>query len=255
MAKLEVEHISMVFPGREREVEVLRDVSIRVNDGSFVSVVGPSGCGKSTLLRIVAGLLKPVSGRVLINGQPVTKSGRDRGMVFQDDSLLPWRTTMDNITFGLQIAGQSKQERNEVGQRLVNLVGLQNFENSFPYQLSGGMRQRANLARGLAIDPEVLLMDEPFASLDAQTRELMQAELLSIWHKAGKTVLFITHQIDEAIFLSDEVIVLGARPATVLTVLNVDIRRPRSLDIKRSNKFIEYMGLIWKMLKAEVQAG
>ena len=255
MAKLEAEKISMVFRSRSREVEALRQVSITVNSGEFVSIVGPSGCGKTTLLRIVAGVVQPESGRVLLDGDPVTKPGRERAMVFQQDSLLPWRTVMDNVTLGLQIAGLSKEERLEIGQRFIDLVGLTGFENSFPHELSGGMRQRANLSRALAVDPDILLMDEPFASLDAQTRELMQAELLKIWERSHKTVLFITHQIDEAIYLSDRVVVLSGRPGTVREVVNIDIPRPRALDVKRSNDFVGYVDRIWKLLEDDIRRG
>ena len=255
MAKLEAEKISMVFRSRGREVEALRQVSITVNSGEFVSIVGPSGCGKTTLLRIVAGVVQPESGRVLLDGDPVTKPGRERAMVFQQDSLLPWRTVMDNVTLGLQIAGLSKEERLEIGQRFIDLVGLTGFENSFPHELSGGMRQRANLSRALAVDPDILLMDEPFASLDAQTRELMQAELLKIWERSHKTVLFITHQIDEAIYLSDRVVVLSGRPGTVREVVNIDIPRPRALDVKRSNDFVGYVDRIWKLLEDDIRRG
>jgi len=190
---------------------------------------------------------------VLVNGSEETGPGRDRGMVFQEDSLLPWRTVIDNVAFGLQIAGYPRAERNAIAQRFIDLVGLGGFENVFPYELSGGMRQRANLARALAIDPEVLLMDEPFASLDAQTREIMQGELLNIWQKSGKTALFVTHQIDEAVFLSDEVVVLGARPGTVREVIPVKLARPRSLKVKRSSQFMEYVDRIWELLEADVR--
>jgi len=253
MVKLRAEGVSMIYPGRDREVEALKDVDLEVRERSFVSLVGPSGCGKSTFLGIVAGLLRPTSGKVLVNGSEETGPGRDRGMVFQEDSLLPWRTVIDNVAFGLQIAGYPRAERNAIAQRFIDLVGLGGFENVFPYELSGGMRQRANLARALAIDPEVLLMDEPFASLDAQTREIMQGELLNIWQKSGKTALFVTHQIDEAVFLSDEVVVLGARPGTVREVIPVKLARPRSLKVKRSSQFMEYVDRIWELLEADVR--
>ena len=255
MAKLEAEKISMVFHSRGRDVEALRQISVTVESGEFVSIVGPSGCGKTTLLRIVAGVVQPESGRVLLDGHPVTKPGRERAMVFQQDSLLPWRTVMDNVTLGLQIAGRSKEERIEIGQSFIDLVGLTGFENSFPHELSGGMRQRANLSRALAVDPDILLMDEPFASLDAQTRELMQSELLKIWERSNKTVLFITHQIDEAIYLSDRVVVMSGRPGTVREVVNIDIPRPRALDVKRSTGFVGYVDRIWKLLEDDIRRG
>jgi len=253
MSKLRAEDVSMVFHGRERDVEALREVSLEIAEGGFVSLVGPSGCGKSTFLRIVAGLIQPDAGKVIIDGREVTGTGSGCGLVFQQDSLLPWRTVLDNVGFGLQIRGVSADERNKIAQRYIELVGLTGFENSYPHELSGGMRQRGNLARALSIDPAVLLMDEPFAALDAQTRELMQFELLRIWGKSQKTVLFVTHQIDEAIFLSDRVIVLGARPGRVKEVVNISIPRPRPLDIKRTMEFVGYMDRIWKQLEVDVQ--
>jgi ABC-type nitrate/sulfonate/bicarbonate transport system ATPase subunit len=219
MVKLRAEHISIVFHGRDRDVEALRELSLEVPDGGFISMVGPSGCGKSTFLRIVAGLIRPNAGRVIIDGKEVIDPRSGCGLVFQQDCLLPWRTVMDNVAFGLQIRGVTTAQRNAIAQDYIELVGLSGFENNYPHELSGGMRQRVNLARAFAIDPAILLMDEPFASLDAQTREIMQFELFRIWEKSRKTVLFITHQIDEAIFLSDQVLVLGARPGTLREVV------------------------------------
>ncbi len=252
--KLEARDISMVFTRRGRPVEALRDVSIEVEAGQFVSMVGASGCGKTTLLRIVDGLIKPTSGEISVGGRPVSGPGPDRGFVFQHDALFPWRTVLDNVIFGLEVQGKRKGESRERADGLIKLVGLNGFEHHFPHELSGGMRQRANLARALTIDPDVLLMDEPFAALDAQTREIMQAELLRIWRSNRKTVLFITHQIDEAVYLADKVIVMTSRPGRVKAVLEVDIPRPRELSVKRTPRFLELVDEIWKMLEEEVKA-
>jgi NitT/TauT family transport system ATP-binding protein len=244
----------MVFTQRGRRFEALRDVSIEVEGGQFISIVGASGCGKTTLLRIADGLMAPTRGEVFVDGRQVSGPGPDRGFVFQQDALFPWRTVLDNVIFGLEVQGRKKSESRARADGLLRLVGLAGFEQHFPHELSGGMRQRANLARALTIDPDVLLMDEPFASLDAQTREIMQAELLRIWRSNKKTVLFVTHQIDEAVFLADRVIVMTSRPGQVKAVLEVDIPRPRDLSIKRTPRFLELVDEIWKMIEEEVKA-
>lgn len=254
MPKLEAQHVGMTFEARNRVVTALRDVSFSIDDGEFVSIVGPSGCGKTTFLRMVAGLLPPTSGRILLDGKPSDRPGRDRGFVFQNDGLFPWRTVIDNVGFGLQLLGTAKLKRDETSRRYIALVGLSGFERSYPFELSGGMRQRVNLARALAIDPQVLLMDEPFAALDAQTREGMQAELLRIWGEQRKTVLFITHQIDEAVYLSDRVIVMSGRPGQVSETIPVSFPRPRSLSLKRSGEFGELVDHIWSLLEVDVRA-
>jgi NitT/TauT family transport system ATP-binding protein len=252
--KLEARNISKTFTRREHEVEVLRDVSVHVETGQFVSIVGASGCGKTTLLRILDGLIPPSRGEILVNGHPVDGPGHDRAFVFQQDALFPWRTVHDNVVFGLEVQGKHKGELSERAQHFVEMVGLAGFEQHFPHELSGGMRQRANLARALTVDPDVLLMDEPFASLDAQTREIMQSELLKIWQMANKTVLFITHQIDEAVYLSDRVVVMTARPGRIKSVLEVDIPRPRELSIKRTPQFLDLVDEIWRLIEEEVKA-
>jgi NitT/TauT family transport system ATP-binding protein len=251
---LEARGISMLYTRRGLPIEALSDVSILVEPGEFVAIVGASGCGKTTLLRIVDGLVKPTSGEILVSGQPVTGPGPDRGFVFQHDALFPWRTVLNNIIFGLEVQGKRKRESEERADGLLKLVGLAGFEHHFPHELSGGMRQRANLARALTIDPDVLLMDEPFAALDAQTREIMQVELLRIWRSNRKTVMFVTHQIDEAIILADRVVVMTSRPGRVKAILDVDIPRPRDLSIKRTPHFLELVDEIWKMLEEEVKA-
>ncbi len=253
-AKLALDRISMLYAQRGRRFAALRDVSLEIHGGEFISIVGASGCGKTTLLRIVDGLVAPTHGQVRVDGLAVTRPGPDRGFVFQQDALFPWRTVLDNIVFGLEVQGKPRRESRERADALIRLVGLAGFEQHFPHELSGGMRQRANLARALTIDPEILLMDEPFAALDAQTREIMQAELLRIWRSNRKTVLFVTHQIDEAVYLSDRVVVMTSRPGQIKAVLDVDIPRPRDLAIKRTARFLEVVDAIWAMIEEEVKA-
>src|SRR5438477_10460331 len=253
-AKLALREISMIYAQRGRRFTALRDLSLQIATGEFISIVGASGCGKTTLLRIVDGLVAPSHGQISVDGQAVTKPGPDRGFVFQQDALFPWRTVLDNIVFGLEVQGKPKADSRRRADELVRLVGLTGFEQHFPHELSGGMRQRANLARALTIDPDVLLMDEPFASLDAQTREIMQAELLRIWRANRKTVLFVTHQIDEAVYLADRVVVMTSRPGQIKAILDVDIPRPRDLSVKRTARFLEVVDEIWKMIEEEVKA-
>ena len=244
----------MQFSRRGQRFEALRDVSLQVQAGEFIAIVGASGCGKTTLLRIVDGLRPPTRGEVWVDGHPVDRPGPDRGFVFQQDGLFPWRTVLDNVIFGLEVQGKPKGEARRRADALLRLVGLNGFEQHFPHELSGGMRQRANLARALTIDRDVLLMDEPFASLDAQTREIMQSELLRIWRSNRKTVLFVTHQIDEAVYLADRVVVMTSRPGQVKAVVEVDIPRPRDLSVKRTPRFLELIDEIWKMIEEEVKA-
>jgi len=254
LAKLQVEGIRKDFVTPSGEVTpVLREIAFTARPGEFLAIVGPSGCGKTTLLRILDGLLDADAGSILLDGRPVRAPGPDRGFVFQADSLLPWRTALDNIGFGLEIQGRDRAASRRTVEALVKLVGLEGFERHYPHQLSGGMRQRVNLARALAINPEVLLMDEPFASLDAQTRELMQAELLRVWSEQRKTVIFITHQIDEAVYLADRVLVFSGRPSVVKAVLPVDIPRPRPLSVKRQPAMLERVDAIWRLIEEEVR--
>ena len=235
------------------ELEALRGIALEVERGEFISVVGPSGCGKTTFLRIVAGLEPATSGTVIIDGRVVTKPGNDRGFVFQTDNLLPWRTVLSNAMIGPEVGGRTGPDEKRRTFDLLKLVGLDGFENYYPRQLSGGMRQRVNLARALAIDPEVLLMDEPFASLDAQTREIMQTELLRIWEQGRKTVLFVTHQIDEAVFLSDRVVVFARRPGRLQECVEIKLPRPRALGIKRTPEFVAYVDHIWRLIEDDVR--
>src|SRR6204780_3237264 len=234
------------------DLAALRSIDLSVERGEFISVVGPSGCGKTTFLRIVAGLERASSGNVLIDGRAVKGPGNDRGFVFQNDSLLPWRTVFANAIIGREVAGSIGPDDRKRTLELLKLVGLEGFENYHPRQLSGGMRQRVNLARALAIDPEILLMDEPFASLDAQTREIMQSELLRIWERGQKTVLFITHQIDEAIYLADRVLVFSYRPGRLTADIRIPFPRPRELALKRSPEFLKYVDDVWQLIEDEV---
>jgi NitT/TauT family transport system ATP-binding protein len=250
MVKLSLNGLSKRFG----ELEVLREINVAIDRGAFISLVGPSGCGKTTLLRIVAGLEPASSGAVLLDGRVVGAPGGDRGFVFQSDNLLPWRTVFGNAIIGPEIAGRTGVEEKDRIRVLLGLVGLDGFENYFPRQLSGGMRQRVNLARALAIDPDILLMDEPFSALDAQTREIMQTELMRIWEEGRKTVLFVTHQIDEAVFLSDRVLVLARRPGRIQETIDVTLPRPRGLAIKRAPEFMAYVDRIWRLIEDDVRA-
>lgn len=247
-SKVSIEGVSKVFITKGgRTVEALRNVSFEVFDREFLCVIGPSGCGKTTLLRIIAALERPTSGRVLIDGIPV-KPGV-AGIIFQEFSLFPWRTTLENVKFGLEVRGVDDEEAERTALRHLEVVGLLGFERAYPHELSEGMKQRVAIARALAVDPPVLLMDEPFAFLDAQTRNLMQAELLRTWEKAKKTVIFVTHSVDEAVFLADRIVVLTARPGRVKRIYEVNLERPR----KRTSKpFMEIREGILSLLEEEV---
>jgi len=253
--KLEIEHLTKrYYVEREgRETLALSDVSLSVADGEFMAIVGPSGCGKTTLLNIVAGLLPYEVGTVSIDGQPIAGPGVDRAVVFQHASLLPWRTVTGNVRYGMELQGRfDRQTMAERTRDFIKLVGLEGFERHYPSELSGGMQQRVNLARALVMDPKILLMDEPFASLDAQTREAMQEELLQIWVKAKKTVLFVTHQIDEAIYLSDRVMVMTKRPGRAKKIFKIDLPRPRDYEMRVTPEFNELKLEIWNELKDEI---
>ena len=250
MAKLSLNGLTKRFG----DLEVLREINAAIERGAFIALVGPSGCGKTTLLRIVAGLEPATAGAVQLDGRPVHAPGGDRGFVFQSDNLLPWRTVFDNAIIGPEVAGRAGAAEKMRICDLLRLVGLEGFENYFPRQLSGGMRQRVNLARALAIDPDILLMDEPFSALDAQTREIMQTELMRIWEEGRKTVLFVTHQIDEAVFLSDRVLVLARRPGRIQETVEIALPRPRALAIKRTAEFVAYVDHIWRLIEDDVRA-
>lgn len=230
----------------------LDDINLSVAPGEFVSIVGPSGCGKSTLLLSIAGLLKLTSGRITLDGVPLSGPGLDRGVVFQEAGLLPWRTVSANVELGLEAKKIGKSERRRIAKHYLEMVGLGEFLNSHPRQLSGGMKQRVGLARALAINPEVLLMDEPFAALDAQTRDRIGQSLLEIWAQEKKTVLFVTHSIDEAIYLSDRIFVMTFRPGTVRAIIEVDLPRPRDERVRNSAEFAKYRTRVWEELAEEV---
>jgi len=248
--KLQISHLGKSFG----ELQALHDINLAIERGEFIAVVGPSGCGKTTFLRIVAGLEPASSGEVELDGRAVTEPGGDRGFVFQTDNLLPWRTVFANAIIGREVAGRVGPAERRRTLELLKLVGLEGFENYHPRQLSGGMRQRVNLARALAIDPQVLLMDEPFSSLDAQTREIMQTELMRIWEAGRKTVLFVTHQIDEAVFLADRVLVFARRPGRLRESVAIELSRPRTLAIKRTAEFVRYVDHIWRLIEDDVRA-
>ena len=259
-AALALDHITCTFASRERPGErytAVRDTTLRVSDGEFVSVVGPTGCGKSTLLNIAAGLLAPSSGDVLIHGARLSGINRVAGYMFQAESLMPWRSALQNVLAGLEFAGVNGGEANERAHAWLSRVGLSGFEDRYPHQLSGGMRKRVALAQMLILDPKLLLMDEPFSALDVQTRQLMENELLDLWLTDRKSVLFITHDLEEAIALSDRVIVLSAGPGThPIGEFQIDLPRPRDVnEIRMTPRFVELHTDIWRAMKDEVLKG
>ena len=246
--KLEIQHITKTYSTEEGEMTALDGINLEVKPAEFLCIIGPSGCGKTTLLRMVAGLDHPTSGKIILDGKEVICASPDRGMVFQEFSLFPWRTVLKNVEFGLEISGMKDKERREIAEKYIALVGLQGFENHYPYELSGGMKQRVAIARALATEPSILLMDEPFGSVDAQTRNLLQEELLEIWKRTKKTVLFVTHSVDEAVYLADRVAVMSARPGCLVKCLAVDIPRPRKRTSAEANEFRAKL-LMWLSLE------
>ena len=252
-AYIQGRNVNLTFrPPNRGPVRALQGFDIEVGEGEFLSIVGPSGCGKSTFLNVVLGLLKPNSGNVMMHGRRISGPGSDRAMVFQEFGLLPWRTVRHNIELGLELKGVAVDERRDISGRFIEMVGLMGFEGHYPHELSGGMKQRVGLARALATDPDVLLMDEPFAALDAQTRDLMQVELLRIWQAARKTVLFVTHQIEEAVYLSDRVVVMTKRPGRAKSMFAVDLPRPRDYEMRVTPEFNDLKLEIWHALKDEI---
>jgi NitT/TauT family transport system ATP-binding protein len=247
---IRMKSLSKVFEKGDRRVAALQEFDLEVEEGQFVCLLGPSGCGKTTVLRIVAGLETKTGGSVQINGEEVVDAGPNRGMVFQEFALFPWRSARKNIEFGLEVKGVPETERHEISSRLLDLVGLKGFENAHPIELSGGMKQRVAIARALANDPDALLMDEPFGSLDAQTRNLMQKELLRIWSANQKTVIFVTHSVDEAVFLADRIVVMTARPGKVKKIISMTLPRPRD---RTSREFIEVRGDVLNELEVEFE--
>jgi NitT/TauT family transport system ATP-binding protein len=253
MPYIQGRNVSLTFrPLNRQPVRALQNFDIDVAEGEFLSIVGPSGCGKSTFLNVLLGLIPPDSGDLRLRDKSVAGPGTDRAMVFQEFGLLPWRTVEANVELGLELKRMPVPERRVVSQRLIAMVGLSGFETHYPHELSGGMKQRVGIARALATDPDVLLMDEPFAALDAQTRDLMQVELLRIWQAAKKTVLFVTHQIDEAIFLSDRVVVMTRRPGRTKRIFSVPLERPRDYEMRATPEFNELKLAIWHELKDEI---
>jgi NitT/TauT family transport system ATP-binding protein len=250
---IEGRNVNLTFrPPNRGPVRALQGFDIEVLEGEFLSIVGPSGCGKSTFLNVLLGLLTPDSGDLTMHGKRISGPGSDRAMVFQEFGLLPWRTVQANIELGLELKGVPVETRRGISRQFINMVGLTGFESHYPHELSGGMKQRVGLARALATDPDVLLMDEPFAALDAQTRDMMQVELLRIWQEARKTVLFVTHQIDEAIYLSDRVLVMTKRPGRAKTIFTIDLPRPRDYEMRVTPEFNELKLQIWRALKDEL---
>jgi NitT/TauT family transport system ATP-binding protein len=250
--KLQLRDITMTFRTRRgSEVLAVDNLSLDVADREFISIVGPSGCGKSTLLRVAAGLVTPAIGEVLLDGRHITGPGADRGMVFQSYTLFPWLTVQGNVEYGPRLKGLPAAERTRIAQEYIDLVGLTGFTRSYPKELSGGMMQRVAIARALANDPEVLLMDEPFGALDAQTRAIMQELLVTIWQRTPKTILFVTHDLDEAIFLGDRVYIMTARPGRIKQVLDVHLPRPRTFEMTTDPQFIEQKRAVLESIKEE----
>lgn len=251
MTALETQNVSVEYVTSRtgRQVDALRGISLHLRAGRFLAVVGPSGCGKTTLLKVIAGLVRPSGGVVLVGGSPVTGPGRDRAMVFQSAALLPWRTVLGNVAYGLELQGASPDRRRTMAQSFINLVGLDGFEESYPRELSGGMQQRANLARALAVEPQILLLDEPLASLDALTREQMQNELQRIWLQTGHSAILVTHDIREAVYLADDIAVMSSRPGRITTIVPVDLPRPRTPAMIREARFHALEARVWEFLQ------
>jgi ABC-type nitrate/sulfonate/bicarbonate transport system ATPase subunit len=253
LSKLVIDSVSRIFPAVRggTPTRALEPTNLSVADNDFVTILGPSGCGKSTLLRMVAGLDTPTTGRILLDGKAITGPGADRGMVFQSYTLFPWLTVSENISFGLRERGVSQRERNDIAKQWLEKVGLTSFANHFPKQLSGGMQQRTAIARALANDPKILLLDEPFGALDNQTRALMQELLLGIWERERKTVIFVTHDIEEAVFLASRTVVMSARPGRIKADIPVDLPHPRHYTIKTSPAFSDLKARLTEEIRVE----
>ena len=252
-ATITFDNVGKVFRARGAAVTALDGITFDVPAGEFLALVGPSGCGKSTLLDLLGGLATPTSGRILVDGNPVTGPGLDRGVVFQQYALLPWRTALGNVEFGLEAKGLPRRHRAARAREFLHLVGLRGFADRYPHELSGGMKQRVAIARSLAFDPDILLMDEPFAALDAQTRDGLQDELLRIWQQTGKTIVFITHGIEEAVYLGQRVAVMTSRPGRIKQIVDVPITdRVATEDLRSDPEFVRYRHQIWNLLRDEV---
>jgi NitT/TauT family transport system ATP-binding protein len=256
--RINAKDVGLVYHSKRRKNDpnagafrALAHVNLNVAEGEFLSLVGPSGCGKSTFLYILSGLQKLTEGTAYINGAPITGPALDRGIIMQAYALFPWRTIRKNVEFGLEVKKLPKRERREIADRFIELVGLSEFANRYPYELSGGMKQRIAIARALAYDPDVLLMDEPFAAVDEQTRGLLHEELLRIWEKTNKTIIFVTHSIDESIFLADRVAVMSPCPGTIKEIIDIKLPRPRTPEVKSTPEFGAYRNRVWQLLQNE----
>lgn len=255
-ALIEVEGLSVEYPLKRKggSVVALEDINLEIQEGEFLTVVGPSGCGKTTLMNTIAGLVAPTGGAVRVQGQPVLTPGPDRAVVFQDYALLPWRSVWDNVRFGVELQPHLRKGADDKIAEVIELVGLKGFENAYPRELSGGMQQRVGLARAIVAEPVILLMDEPFGAVDAMTREVMRNELERIITEAGKTVVFITHSVDEAILLGDRIAVFTSRPGRIKELVDVDIERPRyTRDVRAETEYIELREHLWDLLVTEAQ--
>ena len=250
---LEVEGLKKSYTRNGRSLDILDLASLRVREAEFVSVIGPSGCGKSTFLHILGGFIKADRGAIRVYGAEVHEPGPDRGMVFQEFALFPWRTVAGNVAWALEVQGVPRRQIEQTVEKQLAMIGLAEFRHHYPAELSGGMKQRVALARVLAFDPKVLLMDEPFGALDAQTREVMQEELTRLWERTGKTIVFVTHDIEEAIYLADRVVVLSARPARIKEEVRIDLPRPRDITVKKSMQCHEYRNYVWDLIRSESQ--
>ncbi len=249
--KVSIQGVQKKYHTRKGDVVALSGVDFDIRENEFICVIGPSGCGKSTLLNIIAGLLEPTSGQILVDGKPIKGTGTDRGVVFQQYALFPWLTVKKNVEFGLKLKGMSKEECDEVAMKYLRMVDLEKFADSYPKELSGGMKQRVAIARAYAMNPQVLLMDEPFGALDAQTRTQLQSELLKAWQEENKTCFFVTHDIEEAIVLATKVVIMSARPARIKEVVDIDIPYPRDQETKMSQRFVELKNHIWGQVYQE----
>ena len=253
---LEIKKVSKTYNSQsDNPVIALNDVDLNVAEGEFVSIIGPSGCGKSTLFNVIGGLIDDHEGEVLIEGRPVDGAHKDVGVVFQEESTFPWRSTLDNVAFPLEIEGIDKDEREELARKFIKLVGLDGFEHHYPAQLSGGMKQRTAVARTLAYEPRIMLLDEPFGALDEQTRMLLGDKMLGIWAALNQTMLLITHNITEAVQLSDRVVVMSYRPGTIKDIIEIDLPRPRSSEVISTPEFGTYVGKLWTLLREEASRG
>ena len=249
--KVQIDKVEKIFNGRSGEMVALNGVSLDIKDNEFVCVVGPSGCGKSTLLNIIAGLMEPTSGAVYVDGKKVEGTGVERGVVFQQYALFPWLTVKKNVEFGLKLKKLPKEEIEETAMKYIRMVDLEKFANAYPKELSGGMKQRVAIARAYAVNPEVLLMDEPFGALDAQTRTQLQTELLKTWEEERKTCFFITHDVEEAIILAQRVVIMSARPGRIKEIVDIDIPHPRTQETRMSPRFMELKNHIWSQVYQE----